>query len=64
MVNAGNTFAVPIQLSFSGLPKNNTPPPKSPYDNFVRNNLATSQEIIRMACESIGSVLEARLRPL
>jgi cystathionine beta-lyase len=55
--NPGNTFATPIDLTFSGLQKPGTEVKVSPYDNFARINLATSQEIIRLALESVGSVL-------
>jgi cystathionine beta-lyase len=55
--NDGSTFATAVNLSFPGLPKAGTQIITSPYDNFVRINLATSQEVIRMALESVGSVL-------
>ncbi|MDR1447440.1 MAG: aminotransferase class I/II-fold pyridoxal phosphate-dependent enzyme [Candidatus Ancillula sp.] len=55
--NPGNSFATPIDLTFSGLQKVGAKISASPYDNFVRINLATSQEIIRMALESVGSIL-------
>jgi cystathionine beta-lyase len=56
--NPGKTFATPLQMNWSGLPSNpNEQAVTTPYDSFVRMNLATSQEIIRMALERVGESL-------
>jgi cystathionine beta-lyase len=56
--NAGSTFAVPQRLHWAGLENSNEAGKlTSQYDNFVRINLATSQVILREACERIGGVL-------
>lgn len=58
-LNPGRTFATPLKMHWSGMPLD-IPENKvqTKYDNFVRINLGTSQEIIRMACERISSVLD------
>lgn len=59
-LNPGRTFAMPMAMNWSGMPKDtNSDEVKTQYDNFVRINLATNQEIIRMAAERIGESLNA-----
>ncbi|MDR2508719.1 MAG: aminotransferase class I/II-fold pyridoxal phosphate-dependent enzyme [Candidatus Ancillula sp.] len=63
-LNPGRTFATPLQMGWSGLPVDDTSKGEpadrvsTKYDNFVRINLATSQEIIRLAAERIGESLD------
>ncbi|GHT82624.1 putative cystathionine beta-lyase [Actinomycetota bacterium] len=57
-LNPGRTFALQQHLKWNGMPLDETVQDiKTPYDYFVRINLATSQEIIRQALERMAESL-------
>jgi cystathionine beta-lyase len=57
-LNPGRTFAHQQRLDWSGMPvESNNLGTTTKYDNFVRINLATNQEIIRMAIERMAESL-------
>ncbi|MDR1861805.1 MAG: aminotransferase class I/II-fold pyridoxal phosphate-dependent enzyme [Candidatus Ancillula sp.] len=59
-LNPGRTFAGPQKLNWSGMPVDGRVTSKvTPYDNYCRINLATSQEIIRMAVERMADALDS-----